>query len=1215
MTRAQITITPLGVQEASVSAVVLATIHQGLRTKGKATDRKALSATSTSEICLIAGTKPAAIRLLLDITGRFCTIGQAIVQKRRRQDHLPPWLYEGTYMRIIHVIVGCWLAAILASSALAQTAHFDIAPFGRRCCLQDQHALQVAFDYEETRTAGQNAEKAADGRYIYGLQWAEERDIREIRVRPQAGNVAPRAKVEYWFRNWPYPPPEMPTIEDPVDDPWQGKWLEASANVEWHGTECRYTFRPLEKAENPLASNLPGLDYRRTLKVRLVFLFNPHIEAVQVFSGSQEKAVSVRLELGAGEASAYTWDGSVQVYNGRFRTLRLGKTSAGDSARGNAFHLQTSGAPKDLSLDLVAAEPSLPGSHDVTVVTLNAGERTFSFSVPDVEKGPIYVPDFHAYVSLGSDPHAFSPSIVKPGAKIRDKLAQEPEQSYARATKEIPPLDPVERQGGRLYLPLAADASWQKFAFEWGGNITISKEGTKAKGAELDRLEWPGDRISWRIGTGATPRYRPVSKDSKLSVLENYLPVATATWSTDGIRYSEEGFATLLSGPLGPDDPGRSEQTPAILMLKIRARNSAARRAKAHLWLATDPGEKVTFEKGELLARDGQLVRARIGFLQSARVSVGKVADGGKGLQGIHAEISLASGEEKGVLLFLPFVPRLSSEEREQLAALDYDRERARVIAYWRQVTDRVVPFDVPEKRFVEFSKATLPHIRISATKDPKSGIYMVPAASYYYQVYENEGAFQCVLLDALGDHKLAAEYLEGFMRLQGSRPFLGTFTGDQKDVYHGARVDKDYDYTASEYNLDHGTVLWALGEHYFYTRDKEWLKHAAPSMKRAADWMLDQRKLTMLRDGDEKIPEYGLLPAGHLEDNADWGHWFSVNAFAAAGITGLARALADAGAPEAGTYAQEAAAYTADIRDAVLRASRLAPVIRLRDNTYIPYLPTRPYQRIRLFGPTRVAYYSRYPQKALPTYRLSATREVLYGPMILLTTDVFHVNEQLSNWVLDDWEDNATMSSSLGLNVHGWVDDNLWFSRGGMVFQANLQNPTLTYLRRNEVPAAIRNLYNDFVACYYPDVNAFTEEFRQWRSPSGPFYKIPDEAKFVNRVRDLLVREDGDTLWLAAGIPRRWLAPGEKVEVREAPTYFGPVTYRLDGNAGGVNACVTLPIRNPASTIWLVLRVPGGDHLRSVELGGKPWKDFDPITQRIRLPMRTGEIRIRARF
>ena len=140
----------------------------------------------------------------------------------------------------------------------------------------------------------------------------------------------------------------------------------------------------------------------------------------------------------------------------------------------------------------------------------------------------------------------------------------------------------------------------------------------------------------------------------------------------------------------------------------------------------------------------------------------------------------------------------------------------------------------------------------------------MVPAASYYYEVFENEAAFQCVLLDALGDHKLAEEYLEGFIRLQGSRPFLGTFTGDQKDVYHGARIDKEYDYTASEYNLDHGVVLWALGEHYFYTRDKEWLQHAAPSMKRAADWVLEQRKLTDAAGWESRrFPNMAFFPPG----------------------------------------------------------------------------------------------------------------------------------------------------------------------------------------------------------------------------------------------------------------------------------------------------------------------------------------------------------------
>ena len=1122
---------------------------------------------------------------------------------------------EEPNMRVTGVIIcGCF-AVLLTSAALASTPFLDIAPFALRCCVRDQHTSQVAFDYREARSAGKNAGRAADGRYIYGLQWAEERDIREVRVRAVASAKAPRGDLEYWFRNWPYPPPQMPEIEDPVDDPWQGRWLKASTKVDCQGALCRYTFARLEKAENPLAMNLQGADYRRTLKMRLVFRSNPQIEAVQVSSGSREKSVRVRVELGAGEAAGGTWEGSVHVYNGRLRRLQTWGGSAGDATRGSAFHVTTAGTPKGLALALVASEPSLPGSHDVTVVTLDAGDRTFSFAVPDVEKGPLYVPDFHAYVCLARDARSFSPSIVKSGERIREKLAREPEQSYERASKEIPPLDPVMREAGRLYLPLAADASWQKFAFEWGGNIAISKVGDKAKGRELERLEWAGDRISWRIGSGVPPQFRPASKDSRLSVLEDYLPVARADWSTEGIEYDEEGFVTLLSGPLSPDDPGRSEETPAVLMLKIRVRNPSSSPAKAHLWLATEPAENLSLEKGELLAKGGRLVRAQVSFPESARVSAGRVPDGGKVLWGIHAKIALAGGEESTALISLPFVPQLSPTERQQLTKLKYDDEHARVIQYWRQVTDHLVPFDVPEKRFVAFAKAVIPHIRISTTKDPKSRIYMVPAASYTYAVYDNEASFQCVLLDALGDHKLAEEYLEAFLRLQGSKPFPGTFTGNQRDVYHGARVDREYDYTASDYNLDHGAVLWALGEHYFYTRDKKWLRDVAASMERAADWIIEQRKLTQVLDGDRHVPEYGLLPAGHLEDNADWGHWFSVNAFAAAGMNSLARALAEVGAPEAERYEHEAAAYTQDLRDAVLLASRLAPVIKLRDNTYVPYVPTRAHQRIRLFGPIRVSYYLRYPQKVLPTYRLSATREVLYGPMILLATDVFHSDEPLANWVLDDWEDNATMSSSLGLNVHGWVKDNLWFSRGGMVFQANLQNPTLTYLRRNEVPAALRSLYNDFVACYYPSVNAFTEEFHQWGAPSGPFYKVPDEAKFVNRVRDLLVREQDEVLWLAAGTPRRWLAPGQRIEVREAPSYFGPVSYRLEADEGGVEAHVTLPRRNPPKTAWLVLRAPVGKHLGSVEVEGRPWADFDPSQERVRLPVRAGEIHIQAHF
>ena len=34
--------------------------------------------------------------------------------------------------------------------------------------------------------------------------------------------------------------------------------------------ECEFTFRPLAVSENPLAKNLPGVRYRRSLKLRIV---------------------------------------------------------------------------------------------------------------------------------------------------------------------------------------------------------------------------------------------------------------------------------------------------------------------------------------------------------------------------------------------------------------------------------------------------------------------------------------------------------------------------------------------------------------------------------------------------------------------------------------------------------------------------------------------------------------------------------------------------------------------------------------------------------------------------------------------------------------------------------------------------------------------------------------------------------------------------------
>lgn len=1062
------------------------------------------------------------------------------------------------------------IVSLVAAAAAAAAERLDLAPFARPCCAQDEYRLQTTFDYNHPR----GAVRTPDGRYVYGLQWAEERDLFEIVAEFRSVYDARKAAVQYWFFSWPHDPPRMPAIEDPVDDPWQGRWLTAKTEVSCQDRQCRFTFLPLEASENERAPNLAGLRYRRTVKFRLVFPpgARPEVESVKVFSESTLRPMTLLVEAPGKPGFA--------AYNGTIREAKR----AGDGTL----------------LTVGVAEPKPPGSLDITVVEVRNGDKSFAFAPADVPPGGMYIPDCEAFIRLEGD--RARPEVRK-GARIRERLAREPEQTYERASREIPPLDPVERQGGRLYLPLAADSSWQKFAFEWGGNIAISKRGTKAYGRELERLTWPGDRIAWRIGTGATPSFRPRAGDSTLALLEDHLPVAIARWSAGDIDYEEEGFATLLSGPLDPDDPARSEQTPAVLLLKIVARNRSEAPQEAHLWLGTDPEEPLAFDGTLLTGGGGRWVRAALHAPAAAAARI-------EGAM-LHLAERLGGRAESVTRLALPFIPELSAAERRRLAELDYDAERGRVTGYWRKVVAGGMPFEVPEARFNSFAKGLIARIRISVTKDPKSGIYIVPAASYNYRMFANEASFQAQLLDLAGRHETARKYLDGLVALQGSKPFAGTYTGDQKAVYHGARIDEEYDYTASEYNLDHGTVLWTLAEHYFITRDRDWLRRVAPSMKRAADWIIEQRKLTQVMDGRERCPEYGLLPAGHLEDNRDWGHWFSVNAYASLGMASLAKALADVGDPAAARYQKESDLYREDLRRAVLRAAAAAPVVRLRDNTWAPYVPTRVHQRIRLFGPARVAFYSRYPEKVLPTYRLSATRELLYGPLILVDTGIFDASEPLAQWVIDDWEDNATMSEPLGLHVHGWVEEGYWFSRGGMVFQANLQNPIRAYLRRGEARAAIRGLYNNFVACYYPAVNVFTEEYRQWRSPSGPFYKTPDEAKFVHRLRDMLVTEYGNDLLLAVATAERWLAPGEQIRVTSAPTHFGPVSYALRGGEGEVRGTAELPQRSAYRDAWLTVRVPDGRKISSVRINGQPWSDFDAARSRIRLPKLAGRLEI----
>jgi len=1095
---------------------------------------------------------------------------------------------------------------------------WDIRPFGNLSFWSDQTGLlgRVLKDKDLYEIP-----QSAPSEWNVGVRWDEERDVQQIGIDYQnkfSESLARDTKVQYWFHTWPQNAPKGHSIEDNLDDPWQGKWLTANTDFRIQGNSVIYSFKPLTKEENLRANNLPNpVNYRRTLKIRLLYNTQPPgIRDLKVFSPTMQKKLAVRIQLDPAKLTRKEINGTLEIYNGEIGKVSGWKWEAGDKMNSKndwSFHLNK--RPKGIVADLITTESLLPGSNDLSIVTVRSSVGTFSFSTNDLAHGPMYIPAYSAYITLASDTTKMIASTIPKGLTIRQKLATEPEQSYERASREIPKLGVMVREGGeRLYIPLAVDASWQKFGFEWGGGFYMGKSDTKAFGNELKRCLWKGNRFQWSVGTGKEPVYLRDDKNSHLSILDDYLPVAEVNWNHEGLVYQEEGFTTLLEGPLSPYDDTRSEQTPAILMVKLSVSNPSVENKSTHVWLKGEPIDQATLQDFCIVDKVAgkTYIRANIKLPEGVPSSDLKIVK-----DAVDIPLDIPANQTVSLYFSVPFVGDLSADEHAKITALDYASQRQRVVTYWRDMVNKLTTFNVPEPKFNEMARSVIPHIGISTTKDPLSGLFMVPAASFHYKVFANESAFQTIYLDKIGDHQTAASYLETFLKMQGKDPMLGTYSGDQSGVFHGAKVSEVYNYTHQDYNLDHGTVLWALGEHYLMTRDSAWLKHAAPNMLKAAEWIIDQRNLTRVNDKDGvPVLHYGLLPAGHLEDNADWGFWFATNAYACLGLQSTARAFRLAGLSKAEVLEKEAQKYLEEMKNAIKRSSELSPVVRLRDNTYVPYVPTRVYQRSRYFGPLLSEYYSRYGKDTTSNthlYRLSATREVLYGPMVLITTGIIDPNDPLAGAILDDWEDNITMSSSLGQQIHGEVEDQYWFSRGGMVFQPNLQNPIKAYLLRNEIPAAIRNVYNSMVSCLYPDINAFTEEYHKWGLGSGPMYKIPDEARFLTRVTDLLVTEAGDELWLAPGTPRNWLEPGKSINVYHVETVFGKVSYELKCGvkSNTIEATITIPSGLPEGKVKLFVRSPFEKPIQSVLINGNIWKNWDLNKESIVLPTHESKIKL----
>jgi hypothetical protein len=415
--------------------------------------------------------------------------------------------------------------------------------------------------------------------------------------------------------------------------------------------------------------------------------------------------------------------------------------------------------------------------------------------------------------------------------------------------------------------------------------------------------------------------------------------------------------------------------------------------------------------------------------------------------------------------------------------------------------------------------------------------------------------------------------------------------------------VDWDWQHTGGP-----GQVQWHVVEHYLLTGDRAWFARAAPALRANADWMLRQRRAYPGEvPGRERLWTHGLLPPHNIWDSTNWRPWYESNAYYCYGLARYAEALAELDPAAARAYAAEAEAYARDITAAVDRSFVLSPVVRVRDGTYRSFLPPAPYIR----GPASRCMPTSFGS---PEHTPGLYPDAIRGGIHLINVSgLLSAGDPRAQGFVDVLEDRLLLEHHrLPMRTAGYRPEEHWFGHAGWYYQCGIERTADVHLAWDDVPNFLRSFYNQFAVNVV--VGPYTHNEHTTR---GPPDKSFEEAAVLERLRNMLVLEDGGSLWLARGAPRAWLAQGKTISVKQMPTRFGPVGYEIvsDVDRGTIAAAVDIPARAPPREVVLRLRHPTAARLGSVLVNGKTWRDFDADREVVRLAGLGGRVRVEAGY
>jgi hypothetical protein len=1007
------------------------------------------------------------------------------------------------------------------------------------------------------------------------VRWAEPRKVRQVVVEFAGGQALPDpcgVSLQYWQRTWDGQADPVLMERgagwvgwDAMDDWTNGKWITAKTSLQVDGKRWTFTILPITSEEIKDIKG-PGVSYRKTLWLRLNSSKPlPPCDKMQVFTESSYRPLSLRIHFGQPAAPVMKPDGEeniqLEVYNGRLVNARAEGAGPFTIGTGGVLKL-AAGATGVVQAELAIANDPMDANYDRTIVTVRSNRRPFSFAADEVARGDrILVDDLGVLVTNADDQitleqyrQALRTNFT--GKTVYQRVKDSPEQTLERAWGDMPLKRPLFFVHG---LPGDRNSMRQLP----NGEIEVTSVGRwfDVQPSERDskRKQWKGDQLRISLGTLRGGR----------RLEEGYLPLLYTWWQDGPIYYEQASVLDALDGDLKDirlDDP-------TVLLVRVRMVNvsdKVAGTSKLRLTSASDVEDKLIVKQGQVMTED-----SRLRFL---------IKDPGEGTftsDGNAATWSaqLAPRASKTLYFYIPSITLTSPQEIQALQTRNFEADAGRVCEFWRTLTAGTTQIHTPEPWINDFYKAHVRHLLINCFKELDSDRLHAHVGTFHYGVYPSESVMMISDLDRRGMHEQTRQNLDSFLHYQGTVALPGNFTSSDGEFYG------DGGHETGGYNKSHGYVMWNMAEHWWMTRDRQWMERAAPGLVRACDWVVSQRKTTMrtLPDGTKTL-NYGWLPSGSLEDVTDFWPWLATNSATVWGFRSLADALADFGHADGQRLQKEAKAFYDDFMRGITESRILSPVMRLRDGTYVPKIPSQPYQRGRAHG---------------------WLRETLEGPLFLPAYQVLDPQAIETKWTLEDYEDNLYISEQYGYAIPSF--DSFWFSRGGFSMQANLLDGPLPYLWRDEVKHFLRAYFNGFASAFYPEIRMCNEHsLPELGYPAGDQFKTSDEAQSAYWLRLMFVNDQmPPDLYLGQAIPRYWLSKGNKVGIERAPSRFGVLSFALESDTGGdkIKAIVDPPARNSPNNIFIRIRHPKERPIKSVTVNGQPYERFDAKKEWVILP------------